>query len=355
MKKRSLFRLTLVPVALLLLASAAQDKGPFPDIERYKLKNGLEVIFADYGDLPVTSLTFFVNVGKKSETPGQQGLAGLTANSLLLGNDKFSRTDQDRMLYRLGTGISADANENFTTVSGEFLNTDIGKGFEIVSAVLLHPTFPQQDIDEEKNLDISQNKPSKMDIGDLASMYGNYFCYGIGHPLGRHFYEAQYKKITTAQIRDFYNFNYTPGNTKLVVCGKPDREKVKALIEQYFGGWNATYGEVNGSSYDIPPIKTREFAFVPKDSAKQACLLWMKKGPAAGSKDMTAFIIANAVFSDHLTKEIREKRGYTYGIYSTFSQAQDDGIFRARTQVRNDVMFATMTAFDNVLTEFYAK
>lgn len=351
---KKLANIAIVSLLFLLVTAATTSvKNPFPGVERYKLKNGLEVIFADYGDLPVTSFSLYINAGKKSETPGQQGLASLTADALTLGTEKYSRVELDRQLYRISGSIESSANKNFTTVSAEFLNKDVDKGMELLASVLLHPSFPQADIEEMRGFTLSSNKPAKMDIGDLAMMYGDYFTYGIENPLGRHFYETQYKKLGVPQIKEFYAFNYTPGNTKLIVTGKPDHEKVKALIEQYFGAWSAAYGEVNGASYDIPSIKGKSTAFVQKDGATQACLLWMKKAPEAGSKDMTEFILANMIFSDHLGKEIREKRGYTYGIYSTFSQSENDGIFRARTQVRNEVMYSTITAFDEVLDDFF--
>jgi zinc protease len=353
MKNIFSFRLLFLPAIFILFSAGTETKSPFPEPERYKLKNGLEVIFVDYGKLPVTSLSFFVNVGKKSETPGQQGLANLTANAMELGSEKYSRIEQDRFLYRTGGSLSVAANKNFTLMQAEFLNKDIEKGMDLVASVLLKPLFPKADIDEAKGFELSQNKPSKMDIGDLTEMYGDYFTYGIANPLGRHYYEAQYSKITVEQIKEFYSFNFTPGNTKLIITGNPDHAQVKKLIEQFFGEWTAAYGEVNGSSYDIPPIKNHEYAFIPKPGATQACIEWFKKGPAAGSKDVAAFNLANAVFSDHLGKEIREKDGYTYGIYSRFSELQNDGIFRTKTQVRNEVLFSTMTAFDKVLNDFY--
>jgi zinc protease len=355
MKNIFSFRLLLLPAIVILLSAGTETKSPFPEPERYKLKNGLEVIFVDYGKLPVTSLSFFVNAGKKSETPGQQGLADLTANAMELGSERYSRIDQDRFLYRTGGSLNISSNKNFTLVQGEFLNKDIEKGTDLIASILLKPLFPKADIDEERGFELSQNKPAKMDIGNLADMYGDYFTYGIAHPLGRHYYEAQYSKISVEQIKEFYSFNFTPGNTKLIVTGNPDRVLMKKLIEQFFGSWTATFGEVNGSSYDIPPIKTHEYAFIPKIGATQACIEWFKKGPAAGTKDVAAFNLANMVFSDHLNKEIREKDGFTYGIYSRFSESQNDGIFRIKTQVRNEVMFATMTAFDKVLNDFYTK
>ena len=98
---KKIFSLLLFP-AFLLLISADSTRNPFPEIEKYKLSNGLTVVFADYGQLPVTTFSFFINVGKKSETPGQQGLSALTANSLTLGSEKYPRIEMDRILYRTG-------------------------------------------------------------------------------------------------------------------------------------------------------------------------------------------------------------------------------------------------------------
>jgi zinc protease len=351
--KKNLLRIPVYVLTLFVLLSATTNsRNPFPEIERYKLKNGLEIIFADYGSLPVTNFTFYINVGRKSETPGQQGLASLTANSLTLGNEKYTRIELDRELHRMAAFISSGANQNFTSLSAQFLNTDLEKGMDMLAATLLKPSFPLQDIEEEKNFVLTQNKPAKMDIGDLAAVYGNYFVYGIEHPLGRHFYEAQYKKTGLTQIKEFYNFNYTPANTKLVVTGKPDRAQVKKLIETYFGAWTAAYGEINGSSYDLKPIKNKEYAFVNKTGATQACLIWMKKAPTSGSKDETAFLIANRIFSDRLMHVIREEKGFTYGIFSSYDEQAGEGIFRVRTQVRNEVVYETMTSFDEVLKSY---
>ncbi|HTL82299.1 MAG TPA: pitrilysin family protein [Bacteroidia bacterium] len=353
MKKYSL--IILLPVLAIFFGSAGTGSSVFPQEETYKLDNGMQVIFADYGELPVTSFTFFINVGKKSETPGQQGMADLTANALTMGCDGYDRAAMDRALYKMGTDISCAANENYTTLSGEFLNENCADGVQLLAATLIHPTFPVADIDQTKGFTLTQNKPSKMDIGDLADEFGNLFTYGSAHPLGRHFYETQYSKVGVDQLKRFYEFNYTPGNTILLVTGKPDRQAVKVLLEKYFSSWKAAMGEINGSVYDIPAIKSKEYAFIPKDGATQACLEWFKRAPDAGSKDMIAFRLANMVFSDRLMKDIREKDGYTYGIYSRYSEAMNDGIFRAKTQVRNEVMYSTILAFDSVLTNFNMK
>lgn len=351
MLKRFITSLTL---AATVTAACAQNNF-FPAEESYKLKNGLEVIFADYGELPVTSFAFFINVGKKNETPGQQGLADLTANALLLGNEKYTQIDFDNQLFKMGAAINASSNDNFTTVSGQFLNTDVDKGLDLLAQTLLHPTFPKTEIDQQIGYALSTNKPSKMDITQMAGIYSDLTVYGSTHPLGRHFYETQMRKITPAVMKEFWSFNYTPKNTKLVVTGKPDRANVKKLIEQYFGSWTAAFGEVNGSEYEIPAIKTKTYTFVNKPGVTQACLAWTKRAPAAGSKDVLPFEVANRIFGKQLMDVIREKEGKTYGIYSSYNEMLNSQTYRVQTSVRNEVAYATVESFDRVLNDFYTK
>lgn len=348
-------RLTIFFLSLCCISAFLEEKDPFPEIEKFKLKNGMEIMFADFGQLPVTSVNMFFNVGTKNETPGQQGMCMLTTDVLLMGNEKYSRVEQDQRLFRIAGDISISSNSNFTIVSADFLNKDADMGMDLLSSAIMKPLFRQQDVDEQKEFYLATNKTDKMDISQLAGLYGDYVTFGLQHPLGRHFYETQFNKITTAQIREFYSFNFTPGNCKVVVTGKCDRVKMKELLEKCFGGWSAPYGEMNSSAYDIPAIKDKEYFFVAKTNAEQAAITWTKRAPEAGSKDVLAFRVANNIFTEYLMNEIREKRGYTYGIYSAFSEGDNTGVFRASTQVRNEVMYSTLEAFDVVLNDFYTK
>jgi len=338
-------------IVLVLFAGKGFTQFKFPVMEKYKLRNGLEVIFADYGSLPITRIEVYVNTGKKNETPGMQNISGITAEAILNGNTKWNRIEQDNLLYEMGSGISASSNENYTNISADFLNKDIDNGMDLMAAVLLHPTFPKDEIGEQIRSLIDYNKPSKMDIGDLANVFSDYFVFGVNNPLGRYFYEAQLSRMTPEQIREYYRFTFTPKNTKLVISGKPDREKVKKLIEHYFADWTAAYGEVNGVSFEMATIKTKEVAFVNKFEATQSALCWSKKGPEAESKDAMPFRLANSVFNGLLFDTIRAKEGKTYGIGSSYNR--HTGLFNVTTQVRAEVTYETTRSFERLLKEFY--
>jgi len=341
-------------ISFLFLASQhLSAQYNFPKEEKYKLKNKMQVIFLDYGSIPVSYVSLLINTGTKNEIPGMQSIADMTAHSLLLGNQKYSRVQQDSMTYVMSALLNASSNDNFSEVSIQFLNKDQDNAMDLFANVILHPAFPKDEIGSYIEQQLAYNTPVKMDIGSLADVYSRFFVYGPTNPLGRSFYAAQLNKITSDQVNEFYKFNYTPKNCTLVICGNPDKEKLKALIGKYFDGWEASYGEVNGVSLPEPEFNKKQYAFVNRDNASQAALCWVKKAPDIKSKDLEAFEVANGIFSQMLFEQIRVKEGKTYGISSSFDNQSNNGTYTVNTQVRNEVMYATLESFDRMLKQYY--
>jgi predicted Zn-dependent peptidase len=322
-------------------------------IEEFKLKNGLAVRMIQYGSIPAVTIGCYVNVGKKTETPGQQYMASLLSEALLLGNEKYTRIEQDNLLAKLGSSISPVCNDNFTELKMRFLDKDASTAMELFSNILLKPTLAEDKIKIRIEELLNYNNPYKMDISDIADMFSSYVVFSTANPLGRHFYAAQLNKINATQLREFYKFNYTPKNTKLILAGNFDVPKMKETLEKLFGSWAAAYGENNGSAYETDDIKGKEYYFVNKKKATQTYLQWNKKAPEGGSKDATLFRLASNALNTLLFDEIRAKEGKTYGIRCSYDEADNNGIYNVSTQVRNEVAYETTVSFDRVLKQFY--
>ncbi len=324
----------------------------FPQIEQYKLKNGLEVTWIPYGSLSVTNIHLYTNAGTKNETPGLQDIASITAEAMLWGNAKYSRQAQDNAISAMGATLTAGSNTNFSSVNIQFLNKDQEKAVDLFASAVLSPTFPAAELKELINQKVTYSNPRKMDITQLGEIFSDLETFGTMNPIGRSSYEKQLTKLDSAKIREFYQFSYAPKNCKLVICGKPDDEKLKSLIQKSFGKWEAKLGEMNSSSYDLPEIKDKFYAVLYKTKATQAWISWTKKAPMAGTKEMIPFELANSVFNNIIFREIREKAGKTYGIYSQYNEAANSGIFRITTQVRAAETYNTIALFDSVLKSF---
>jgi predicted Zn-dependent peptidase len=191
-----------------------------------------------------------------------------------------------------------------------------------------------------------------MDITTLADVFSRLGVYGTANPLGRYYYKKQLQEITAAKLREFHEFNFTPKNAAVIVCGNFNAAEVKAIVEKYFGTWQSTYGEVNGVALETPSIKKKEVAFINRNNATQCALQWDKIAPGNKDKDYMAFRVANSIFTRVIFAEIREKGGKTYSIGSNHQPTQFSNLFIISCSVRNNEMVNTITLFDKTLKDF---
>lgn len=327
----------------------AQDA---PTLETYTLKNGLKIYLIKYGKIEALNISVMINSGKKNETPGQQGFNGLTANLILKGNKKYSEEQQNDKAFSVGSSLSAGSGYDYTTIEGNFLTKDAATAFDLISAAVLQPLFDKEKVAQYISYMIDYNSPSKMDIADLAAVYSNLGIFGLDNPLGRSIYKKQLQTVTPEKLAEFHQFNYTPKNTRIIVCGNYNSDDIKKLIEADFGSWQSAYGEVNSVSIEGPSIKKKECAFINRSGATQCALQWNKIAPALKDKDYLAFTIANQLFNQTLFKEVREKGGKTYSIGSVHRTSQFSNMLMIGCSVRNNELLNTVNLFDKTLQDF---
>jgi len=323
--------------------------------ETFTLKNGLKVYLLQYGKIPAINVKLVLNTGKVNETPGQQNYSQLVSDAILLGNAKYDAETQANKSFAIGTSLSSSSTNDNTSVECSILSKDLDAGLDLMSAAVLTPTFPKEKIDLLISRNSDFNSLTKMDISELANVFSNYSIYGIENPLGRYFYKTQLQKITPTVIKEYYDFNFTPKNANLIICGNFDSNSIKATIEKYFGTWKSAFGSASSVSLESPSIKKREIAFVNRSGASQCALQWNKTAPAINDKEQLAFGIANSIFNEVLFKEIREKGGKTYSIGSSYKPSKFSNLFSVSCSVRSNELYNTIELFDKTLSDFAAK
>lgn len=323
-----------------------------PVYETFNLKNGLKVYLLQYGNIPAINVKLVLNTGKVNEAPGQQNYSDIVSNAILMGNSKYDAETQSNNAFALGTKLSASSTNDNTILQMNILSKDLDAGMDLMSAAILTPTFPREKMDLMISQNIDFNSPSKMDIGELSSVFSNYFIYGLSNPLGRYFYKAQIQKITPAIIKEYYDFNFTPKNANLIICGSFDIATIKPIIEKYYGSWKSALGNSNGVSLESVSLKKKDIGFINRAGATQCALQWNKIAPAVTDKDQLAFNLANTIFNEVLFKEIREKGGKTYGISSFQKASKYSNTFIISCSVRSSELFNTIELFDKTLSSF---
>lgn len=323
-----------------------------PTLENFTLKNGLKVYFIKYGKIEAINVSVIINSGKKNETPYQQGYNSITANLILEGNKKYTQEQQNDKAFGIGTEINAKSNFDYTSIEANFLTKDANTAIDLISSAMLQPLFDKEKVAQYIAYLTDYNNPAKLDIANIAQIYSNLSIYGIDNPLGRTIYKRQLKLITSEKLIEFHKFNYTPKNTKIMVCGNFNSEELKRIIETYFSSWQSAFGETNGVSLEYPVIKQREVYFVNRAGATQCALQWNKTAPSVKDKDFLAFTIANQLFNQTLFKEIREIGGKTYSIGSGHLTTQFSNLLSVSCSVRNNEMLNTINLFDITLQNF---
>ena len=339
-------------IALFTFAFFIAKSQVVPSYETFNLKNGLKVYLLQYGNIPAINVKLVLNTGKVNETPGQQNYSDIVSNAILMGNTKYDAETQKNKAFALGTTLSSFSSNDNTTLEMNILSKDLDAGMDLIAAAALTPTFPKDKIDLLISQNVDFNSPTKMDIAELSTVFSNYYLFGLSNPLGRYFYKTQIQKITPTIIKEYYDFNFTPKNANLIICGSFDMNTIKPIIEKYYGSWKSEFGGANGVSIESASIKKREIGFINRTGATQCALQWNKIAPAETDKDQLAFSIANSIFNEVLFKEIREKGGKTYSIGSSQRSSKYSNLFTISCSVRSSELVSTIELFDKTLANF---
>ncbi len=214
--------------------------------------------------------------------------------------------------------------------------------------VLLHPVFPESELEKNKKQTITALKTTKDDPDAIASNVSEVLNFGADTPYGEQITEKTVENISRADVVRYYMTYFKPNVAYLVIVGDVDAGHARELADKYFGSWKE--GTVPEHEYTFPPVPDEDqVAFVNKAGAVQSVVtvtypLKLKPGsPDVIPADVTNGILGGGVFSGRLMQNLREKHAYTYGARSNISSDKLMGSFEASASVRNSVTDSAIT------------
>jgi len=337
-KKR--FALALALTVFAGASAVRAQKLQLPPHEKVVLKNGLTVLLLEKHSVPMVSVAGIVKAGGLYDPAGMEGLASTTAGLLRKGTKTQTAQQFAGDIDFIGGTFEADAGADYSSFGTEFLSKDTAKGLELVSDALLHPTFPQAEVDKLLGQSVDGVKAAKDSARDVIFQYYEGYLYngkGYGRPTGGD--EVSLKKIQRDAVVKFYENYYTPGNTILAVAGDFNPAEMKKKIEEAFGGWPgkmapAVKEEAAG------PMKGKKLLLVNKADATQTYFVIGNVGTSATDPDRVAIEVVNTVFGSRFTSMLNEalrvESGLTYGATSFFSMQKEPGPFAIYSFTRNE-------------------
>lgn len=332
------------------------EPGPAPefklgDYNDFTLDNGLKVIVVENHKLPVVSYQLFVDRGPLKEGD-IAGVSSITGQMLKTGTENRSKEEIDESLDFIAATLQTTSNGFFASS----LKKHSEELLDIATDILYHPNFPQEEFDRIIQTTKSGLAFQKSDPNTISTNVGNAILYGKDHAYGEFTTEESVDAITLDDVRDFYNKYYFPNKAYLIIVGDITTEEAQTQAEEYFASWprNNDFKTLIPEPVQRPP--SNSVSFINKDGAVQSVVSVEQTADfKPDAEDRMAANVMNTIlggyFGSRLNKNIREDKGFTYGIFSSLSPDRYIGGFSASASVRNEVTDSTLTEIFNEINE----
>jgi zinc protease len=320
-----------------------------PKIERFKLKNGLDVVVVARNELPVVSFDIAIKAGGYDEDNAKTlGVAGFTAAMLVRGTRARSADDISRAIDFVGGALNSGATNESSQVSCSALAKDTRLCLDLLADVLIRPTFPEAEMPEVRDQVIAELESRYDNPGALASLHFANLLFGEKHPDGWVLMPEDARKITRDHLVAFWSAYYRPNNAVLAVAGDVDPARLRAELEQALGAWKKAAVPPR-PAFKPPELRDTRLLLVDRPDLTQATLVLGHLGLRHADPDWYAASLANYAlggsdFSSRLMAEVRSKRGLTYGIGSSFGASLYEGAFRVSASTKNASVWEALVA-----------
>ncbi len=305
----------------------------------FQMKNGLKVLVVENHKLPLVRVGLELDYKPFLEKE-KAGIKKIFGQMLRSGTKNSSKEELDEMIDYIGTTMYT----SFSGISISTLKKHLEKSIAIMSDILMNSQFDNskelEKMVKQKMIDINL---SEKDPNAILQRVRNVLYFGKDHPYGEYETYDTIKNITLKDLKKLYRKYYIPNISYLSFIGDISLQEAKQLCEHYLSKWKKgsfSQGKKIFKKSNLSPKIEIDLVDIPSLTQSTICY----GGPVYFRKnDPTYFssILANGILGggpqSRLFLNLREKKAYTYGIYSVLKSDRDIGYFSVYTQVRNGV------------------
>ncbi|MEH2062936.1 MAG: pitrilysin family protein [Nostoc sp.] len=317
--------------------TSATDSGKQSLPEEFTLDNGLKVLLLSDRNLPTINLSGQISAGAEFDGNQKAGLANLTANNLMNGTKTKNALTLATILEDRGADLSFSASREGTNISGEGLSANLPILIQTLADVLKNATFPADQLELSRQRALTSLKVQLDDPRGLGRQVFQQAIYPENHPFHSFPTAESLKNITRDDLLGFYQTHYRPDTTTIAIVGDFDPTKLKTLLNQVFGKWQAAGKPpvLEIKSVPLPQTLTRLNQVIPGKT--EAVTYIGYNGISRKDPRYYAALVLNQIFggdtlSSRLGTEVRDRQGLTYGIYSGFAAGINPGPFLIQMQ-----------------------
>jgi zinc protease len=305
-----------------------------PTWTQTKLSNGATLIVSERHGLPLVSFAItFLGGSNQFEPAEKRGIAAMTSSMLTEGTKTRTGDQLSDALQLLGTGVGANISGEEGTLSFVSTTQNFDASLAIAADMMLNSTFPEPALERLRGrtlVNLTQQKDQPVVVG--AQVFAK-ILYGAAHPYGQRVTETSVKSITRDDVVAFQKTYFQPGRAIITVVGDITSDKAKTAIEKGLAAWTKA-GDLPSFDYPkLPELQPAKIYLVDKPGAAQSVVNIGLPGPPRNTPDYFALQVLNTIlggqFQSRLNANIREQKGYSYGVNSGFGYGKGPGAFRA--------------------------
>jgi predicted Zn-dependent peptidase len=316
--------------------------------EKYLLDNGVPVYLINAGTQEIVKIDLIFDAGSRLQDQSLQ--AQFTSKCLIEGTESFDSKTIAEIVDFYGAYLKPSVTRDDAEISLYSLNKHLEKLLPVFAEVALQPTFPEHEV-QTMVQKLRQEYLVNMEKGSfIAQQHFSPLIHGKLHPYGKTMVLGDYENINSQVLHQFFTGFYKTAGFKIIVSGKVNNGLIK-LLNRYFGQHKVTFEEHVIENLTNTPSGIPKH-FIEKGDALQSALRIGKATINKHHPDFLPFMVVNTIlggyFGSRLMTNIREDKGYTYGIGSGLGSFKHAGMFFIGSEVGNDV---TEKAIEQIFIE----
>lgn len=321
----------------------AEPQVKIPTVWEQKLRNGMRVYGIRNNEVPLVQYEIVIDGGLLMEDINKVGVANLMARLMTQGTAKRTPAELEEAIQQLGASINVSAGTEDVRITVNTLARNHEATLALVEEILLDPRWDAKEFELIKQGTVAQIRQIQANPNAIATLRFNELIYGKESvrsrlPLGT---VESVNAITLDDLKAFYAKNLSPSVARMHIVGDIEQGRAVKSLAGLNAKWKAKSVTVPTVKTPAPPAESKVY-FYDVPGAVQSVFRFGYPALAATDQDYYPAIVMNYIlggggFASQLTQELREGKGYTYGINSNFSGTKVPGPFTIASGVRANV------------------
>ncbi len=332
----------------------------FPAIERTRLSNGIELVFAQRSAVPVTRALISFDAGATADPADKLGTQQLTLSMLDEGTTTRDSIALAEARERLGVTFNDGTGADRTYLSVSTPSANATGAFDLFADIVRNPAFKPEEVARLRNAQLAGIQQELTSPDGLANrvlpalVYGPQSLYaktaaGGGDP-------AAVAKLTPEDVRAFHQAWLRPEKAKIFVVSDLTLAQIKPMVEAKFGDWKGT-GAAGVKDFSVKPVQAAaRIILVDRPDSPQSLIVGGQLTPLDGKSDLLAVEVANEVlggdFLSRINYDLRETKHWAYGAGGGFARSENAVAYRIRASVQADKTGDSIASLRTDVKEF---